>query len=403
MRRLAAVRPLILWIDDLQWSDGSSLPILRDIAAMGRDRKLLPIFSYRTEDLQPGSVADALEHDTALPGEIEVDRLLVPPLDEPAIASLVHSFAGDDTPIDPAWVREIIRHSSGLPFFVVEFAAAQRLALDADGTSNLTAAGMLTGRIQSLVTSQRITLEVVSVAGTPIAEDAVIRITASEQASGREIYHLLNLRLLRKTTAYGRPALETYHDRIRMAVLDALPSDVLRNRHRAIADELARADEQDHPRLVEHYLGAGEPEIAAENAVLAARASRGRLAFEQAVEFFLLAARLRDPKHEQSHSTLELADGLADAGRSSEAADLFLQTARACQSDRRAAMTHEARAAQQLAVQRPPGRGTRRLSPPVHRSEHGLSGQRTRRALAVDQKPPRPGAPTQSSLPPATA
>src|SRR5206468_3826675 len=46
---VAAGRPLVLWIDDLQWSDASSVPLLDGLAAAGEGRPIFPIFSYLTD------------------------------------------------------------------------------------------------------------------------------------------------------------------------------------------------------------------------------------------------------------------------------------------------------------------------------------------------------------------
>ena len=56
-------------------------------------------------------------------------------------------------------------------------------------------------------------------ASTPLLEEMLVRITASESASGREIYQLLQQNLLRRGEANGRPTVETYHDRVREAAV----------------------------------------------------------------------------------------------------------------------------------------------------------------------------------------
>ena len=196
--------------------------------------------------------------------------------------------------------------------------------------------------------AQRAILEIVAVAGRPIADTTVIRVGAHESASGREIYRLMNQNLLRKAEVGGAGAVETNHERIRAAVLDAMSEPAKRARHLAIAEELAREAEQDHPMLVEHFLAADETKRALDHALLAARAARRRLAFPQAVDFLRLAARLKDPLADQAALAVELAGALADAGRSSEAADLFLRGAQANRADPRSASAYEALAARHL-------------------------------------------------------
>jgi eukaryotic-like serine/threonine-protein kinase len=349
LQRIATRRPLIVWIDDLQWSDASSLPLLREIAVAGGGKPILSIFSYRTEDLQPDSVAATLER-TAADADVQTEHVVVEPLDVSTIGVLVQSLLDEDAEPDPAWVSEVAHQSAGLPFFVLELTAYRRKWLRSGeaATGEISAAGVLDQRLRSLPMLQRAVLEIVSVAGTPLPEEALVRIAARESASGREIYQLLRQNLLRKGNVDGRPAVETYHDRIRVSVLDALDPPTRRLRHREIAEEMARAAELDYPLLVEHFLGAGEPVLAAEHAILAGRRAGERLAFDQAAEFLLLASRLRDPGGEDGTLAIELADALAAAGRSAEAGELFLRAARSNQTDPLAVATYEARAAQQF-------------------------------------------------------
>jgi len=349
LHRIAARRPLIVWIDDLQWSDASSLPHLREIAIAGGGKPILSVFSYRTEDLQPDSVAAALER-TAADTDLQTEHVVVEPLDVSAVGVLVQSLLGEGAEADPAWISEVAHQSAGLPFFVLELTAYRRQWLGgrAAAFGEINAAGVLDQRLRSLPTLQRAVLEIVSVAGAPLSEETLVRIVARESASGREIYHLLKQNLLRKGDVNGRPAVETYHDRIRVSVLDALDSPTRRLRHREIAEEMARAAELDYPLLVEHFLGAGEPVLAADHAILAGRRAGERLAFDQAAEFLLLASRLRDPGGDDRTLTIELADALAAAGRSAEAGELFLRAARSNQSDPLAVAAYESRAAQQF-------------------------------------------------------
>jgi eukaryotic-like serine/threonine-protein kinase len=347
---IAARRPLILWMDDLQWSDTSSLPLLREIATAGAGKPIMSIFSYRTEDLQLNSVPAALARGMAADPDLETEHIVLEPLASSAVEALVQSLVEDRTAVDPAWVSEVAQQSAGLPFFVIELTAYWSKWLGSGETriGGMSAGGILDQRLRSLPTLQRAVLEIVSVASTPLLEEALVRITASESASGREIYQLLQQNLLRKGEANGRPTVEIYHDRIRVSVLASLDAATRRLRHREIADEMARAAELDHPLLVEHFLGAGDPARAADHAILAGRRAAERLAFDQAAEFLLLAARLRDPNGEDSALAVELADALAHAGRSSEAGDLFLRAARLETSDPLATAEYEARAAQQF-------------------------------------------------------
>lgn len=340
-RRIAADRPVILWIDDLQWSDAGSLPVLREIAAAVGSGPVLPIFSYKLEDLQPGAAAASLQPGGA---DVETEQILMEPLDAQAVGALVASLLPPGAATDPAWVADIAQQSAGLPFFVAELAASWQQR-PARGHEAIGAAGLLDRRLRALPAAQRAVLEIVAVAGRPLAEETLVKVCAREATTAHEIYHLLHGNLLRKTETDGRPAVETYHDRVRVAVLGSLDPAERRLRHRALADELAGAAELDHPLLVDHLVGAGEPLRAATHAILAGRGAAGRFAFDRAVEFFLLATRLRG---EDTALALELAGALADAGRCGEAGALFLREARGSGVDRQKAAQLESRAAQQF-------------------------------------------------------
>jgi hypothetical protein len=347
LHRVAAGRPLILWIDDLQWSDASSLPLLRDLRIADSDAPILWIFTYRTEDQKSESLAALLEE--AGPSA-ETVIIPVQPFDPTDVGALLDRLVSEKTGSDTAWAREVAHQSAGLPFFVVELAAyrGQRVGENEPRSGETRVANILNERLRSLSTQQRAVLELVSVAGAPIAEATLTRVIAREAASGREIYQLLNQRMLRKTDANGRPAIETFHDRIREAILASLDAATRRVRHREIAEEMIHAVDLDHPRLVEHFIGAGEPALAAEHAISASRQARERFVFTQAAEFLVLASQLGDFLKQSVSFTAELAEALADAGRSAESGEHFLQAAEASEPDRQAAAIYRVRAAQQF-------------------------------------------------------
>ena len=337
--RIAERRPIAIWIDDLQWSDAGSLPILDALAqAAGEGRPILTVFSYRSDLVTPGSVAAELEA-RGDGGDVEVERMTLAPLKTDEVLDLMAELSGG--PPDAEFARAVAEQSAGLPFFVLQFAAER--SASAEGPRE-----RLARRLGGLHPHQPLVLEVVSVAARPLEESALVRILARYSASARDIYRLLNQNLLRRAESHGRSAVETYHDMIRVAVLGAVGEAAKRERHRAIAETLAAGPDLDHPVLVEHFLGAGENERACHHAVLAGREARERLLFGQAVDFFALAARLRDPLADGAALGIEYAEALSDAGRSSQAADMFAAAARVHADDSARAARLTDRAAGQM-------------------------------------------------------
>ncbi|MEO1267607.1 MAG: hypothetical protein AAFX99_05885 [Myxococcota bacterium] len=138
---------------------------------------------------------------------------------------------------------------------------------------------------------------------------------------GADIERLLAEQLVRRREQEGGFALEPWHDRIREALLDGFEPDVLARLHRSLARTLLELmEEQVEPeRLGRHWLGAGEPQRAAEAFVIAANKALDELAFDHAAERFTRAAELLPGGLSAEHRSRQ-ADALYLSGRTGEAA-----------------------------------------------------------------------------------
>ena len=126
LRRIAGDRPLILWIDDLQWSDGGSLMLLQGLAAAGEDdAPILRILSYRADDVRVELIAAPLSEASPTGRRSTSSEFALAPLDQAAVGELIRSLAPSDTVLDSAWNCEIVELSGGLPFFVLQLAASR--------------------------------------------------------------------------------------------------------------------------------------------------------------------------------------------------------------------------------------------------------------------------------------
>ena len=331
--RIAAQRPLILWIDDFQWSDKGSIPFLVELLR-GEDRSgLHMVLSFRSEhrhgDDPIGGLSDALRSEPAL---APPEWLQLGPMNAAEIDRLIRSVVGDAIATRAASWHEVLRDTPGLPFLALELAdflnAGRKRRLSADGRIG-SVADMIRDRVGSLPEPARAALEVASVAGANLAEHQVLAIARAQGCTAADVHRLYLQNLLRKDVVGGQTTIECYHDRVREAVLNTLPAAERRLRHRQIADTLALEPDPDHELLTEHHLGAGQLAAAADHAVLAGRAAANRLAFERAIQLFRLALQHRGDGAPAWPIEAELASALADAGRLEEAADHFLAAARA--------------------------------------------------------------------------
>jgi predicted ATPase len=135
LRRRSAVGPVVLWIDDLQWSHGPLRDLLEVIARSLADCPLLVITAHR-----PG-------HDLEWPPAVErafTVQLPLGPLDQHESAVLVGEIVGPAS--TPDLVQRLYERSGGNPLFLSELA----LLATADGGDG----GELPGSLRALISAR---------------------------------------------------------------------------------------------------------------------------------------------------------------------------------------------------------------------------------------------------------
>ncbi len=123
-----------------------------------------------------------------------------------------------------------------------------------------------------------------------------------------------------------REEVETYHDRVRESVVQALSRAALGERHRQLALALESSGRGDPETIAIHFQATAEEEKARRYVVTAAERAEATLAFERAARLYRLALDLLPPaSDERSELQMHLARALGNAGRSRDAADTYLK------------------------------------------------------------------------------
>ncbi len=117
---LAADRPLVVVVDDLQWADEPSLRLLEFAAAHLRYARVLLLGAYRDTEL----AAPPTDRGTVLP---------LTGLDPAGVAAVLTTLTGDRP--DPDLVTRLHRRTGGNPFFVRELARLGDAAAAPPGTA----------------------------------------------------------------------------------------------------------------------------------------------------------------------------------------------------------------------------------------------------------------------------
>lgn len=338
LSRVAAQRPLLLHIDDLQWADGDSFLLLSDLLRGPAAPHLLLVATARPvhADHPLPRLREQLAGDVR---ELQLGPL--PLRDSHQLAELVLG-AGTGS-----LAAAIAREAAGLPLFVQALAEHARSAGEVE-LSEVRLEDALLGRIGRIEAAARRLLEVVAVAGAPLA--AATAGHASQLAPGDYAASVASLRAARlvRTSAGAVERIEPYHDRIRETVLGVLEPAARRLRHASLAEALQSGSATPDPHeLVRHLEGAERHAQAAEQAERGARRAEQALAFEQASELYQTALRLGSFDAGHAHALqLALAGALTNAGRAVDAARAYVEVARGAAPERK--LEYRRRAADHL-------------------------------------------------------
>ncbi|MFN7951072.1 MAG: protein kinase [bacterium] len=326
LARLAAERPVVVWIDDLQWSDVDGAALWVDVLSGGNPPALYWIGCQRPDETGHPGLA-ALRARLTPEAGIDAATLDLGVLPGEDATALARELLGARAASQDA--AAVATQSAGQPFFLVTLAShlAERVestpAAAGDGPACPSLDRLLAGRIERLPAGPRRLLAAIAVAGGPVSV-ASAAASAGLDSVAAEWLDLLEDERWTARRADQRGALDTEHDRVRGAVLALLDDEARRVLHGRLAEEWIADGSAEPGRIADHLRAAGRRGEAAQFLEAAARRAADALAFESAASLFRAALEVvsadRRPDLE-----LELARALANAGRGAEAAETFLE------------------------------------------------------------------------------
>jgi len=338
LTRMADRRPLVLFIDDLQWGDPDSGALLADLLAPPEPPALLLLACHRSENAAASPLLARLV--APRPG-VEVRELTLGPLADDEARALARALLGDASPPGDARPDRIAREAQGSPFLLVQLAQHLRGGAYLD-SGEIRFEQIMQDRLAELPDDARRLLEVIAVAGGPVGEEP-----AREAAAVVGADALAVLRAGQLVRSGAVETVECSHDRIRETVVALLSPATVAAHHGALARALEAAGADDPEAVSLHYHAAGDPGRAGAWAETAAGRASQALAFDRAAELYRRALRWA-PRgdDERRELTARLADALAGAGRGREAAEAYRVAAAGAAGE--VALIRRQRAAHQL-------------------------------------------------------
>jgi eukaryotic-like serine/threonine-protein kinase len=326
--RLGDARPILVCIDDVQWADKDSAVFFRHLLSHSSPPKMLVVISGRSEDLDSSPFLQQYQVDLsdirAFNNGVEIADFEINELSMVEARELAWRLLSANSEIDDQTLDAIVQESSGIPFLIVEFVRYAAACVAEGRVPKFTLEDVLRERTAALPAASRTLLTIVAVASQPVPETVAYKAARLEADDFPGLQSLTSDSLVRvRETPEGRE-LETYHDRYREAVLNALEHENRRQAHLALASALAEYANPDPAFIATQYRSAGESELAAQQFLSAAERASAAYAFDQASEFYRLARQLGSYAVEDELRVARLhGEALVQAGRGSEAAQVF--------------------------------------------------------------------------------
>ncbi|MEM9459055.1 MAG: protein kinase [Myxococcota bacterium] len=347
---LAIQRPVVIAIDDLQWGDLDSAPMLRGLIEGRGSPGVLLLATYRDgSELPEGAthpeLITALSEPSAdgLATRRDIRHLGLAPLTREDATELVLAIAGERCP-KPQALDQILDDAGGNPMFVAELAHAAAEGRRAAASEGLDA--LIEHRIETLPVESRHLLEAAATAAWPQPLALLSRALDIEHET-TALTTLLAARMVRLVRSPddgpddgpdrspSSERLTTYHDRVRRAVLEFISEPRRRRLHTRLARAFEAAPEPDIEALALHWAGAGDKERAGHYALRAGRRALAARAYHRAAAHLARALSTGALDHDtRDEVELERAEALSLAGSMERAADIYCALAQRAPPER---------------------------------------------------------------------
>ena len=225
----AALRPLVVLLDDLHWGEPAFLDLVEHVADLSREAPILLLCVARPEllDRRPGWSG----------GMLNATTVLLEPLAPDETEELIGALLGDVS-LGSKLRRRISAAAEGNPLFVEEMLAMVHERGPDDVSVPPTIQALLASRIDQLPRLERAALECGAVEGQVFHRGAVEALAPDEPHIANHLVGLVRKELIRpsSTTMPGADAFRFRHLLIRDAAYEALPKATRADLHERFAD-----------------------------------------------------------------------------------------------------------------------------------------------------------------------
>jgi DNA-binding SARP family transcriptional activator/predicted ATPase len=266
-----AQKPLLLWIDDLQWCDQDSFDWLHSLFRSTGAAQTLILATVRPEETGRTHLFTRLLSELRQGGQVL--EIPLESFDEAETGALAAQVAGGR--LDAARIGGLFRDTKGNPLFVVESLRAEGTGIAAPARIH----SVIAARLAQLSATAYELAGLAGAIGQSFSFDLLAKATDwDEESVSRALEELWQRRIIE---GKGEAFYDFTHDRLREVAYEELNPVRRRFLHRRIA----RALEELHGvsgQIAAHYESAGIPEPAIQHYRAAAAIAHQRYAFAEA-------------------------------------------------------------------------------------------------------------------------
>jgi tetratricopeptide (TPR) repeat protein len=313
IQRASAEKPTLLFLDDLQWADPTTLNLLHYLARNTRKNRVFILGTYRPEDILQSLEGKTHQLETAMQNMSREDlfhRIEMTRLGSEETEKVMQSVLGA-TSFEKGFFEKVHRETGGTPFFILEtvklLVEEGAIAHDEKGTWKLAKElekldlptkvyDVLKRRLDRLQKEQLEMLECASVIGEEFSTDVLGKTTETKKIT--LLKNLGEIEKAHKLIHYLKDKYKFDHAKIREVLYSGIGDELKREYHRMVGDAIAelRAGDAESAvaELAYHYHEAGDLR-AWKYLIRAGDRARERYANEEAITLYGKAlATLKD-------------------------------------------------------------------------------------------------------------
>ncbi|MDP1559782.1 MAG: protein kinase [Pirellulaceae bacterium] len=235
MTNIARTTPLVIHVDDLQWGDADSAAVMVSLLNPPNAPSALLLGSFRSDEMDDSPFLR--EWNQRISGRHEwmaTRNIMVEPLTEAQCLKFLHQrFAAIGEAVNQG-ANELFKNTRGNPYFLEQLIEG----FDADSGSfkSIPLAQVVENRLRNCPQGARELLEVIAIAGKAVSVSEVSTVAGHRSPAIAAITHMRSERLVRLIGSKVDQLVDTYHDKIREAVLAGMETTAREQWHRQFAD-----------------------------------------------------------------------------------------------------------------------------------------------------------------------